>query len=58
MQAAPLRRTGPAPAAGRLRHGADSALKDETSNGSALDVARRGGNAELIALPTQAGPRP
>ncbi len=41
-----------------LRHGADPALRDGTSNGSALDVARRSGNAELLALLTQAGPRP
>lgn len=40
-----------------LRHGADPALPDNTRNGSAIDVARRSGNTELLALLTQAPPR-
>lgn len=37
-----------------LRHGADPALSDKTENGSAIEVARRSGNTELLALLTQA----
>ena len=37
-----------------LRHGADPALSDKTENGSAIEVARRSGNTELLALLTRA----
>jgi ankyrin repeat protein len=39
-----------------LRHGADPGLRDNTSHGSPIDMARKAGNTELLDLLTQGPP--